>query len=167
MTSENQQTSTHARRRRSRGFSLLELLVAMMIMGILGVIAFKQFNKQSAKARHMRALDACMSVSKGLDQYFMKHGKYPDLASWDAMVNASSPLVKENLLVPNMMPKDPWDQDFEAKVDKTGYVIKCLGDPANQDEAGLIQLEPGKLPVVNGQVGGAQAAPAQGGGTPK
>jgi len=95
-------------------------------------------------------------VAEGLDQYYLaSNGKYPDFASWDAMVDPSSPLVKKNLIPPNVPPKDPWDQPYEGKAGKGSYTLKCVGDPNNPQERPPITREPGVL--TGGPTG--QAAP--------
>ena len=55
-------------RRTSRGFSLLELLVAMMIIAVLGTLGFSQYRKHSAQARYLKAQDDMKIVAEGLDQ---------------------------------------------------------------------------------------------------
>ncbi len=158
-------------RRRSRGFSLLELLVAMMIITIIATLGFKQYQKFSANARYVKAQDDLKTVAEGLDQYYLKHGYFPDFGSFDAMVDGNSSLVKESLIKVGMSATDPFGQPYEGKSNRASYELKCAGDPNNQDDAGPILRTPGQVTAtspVSGAKGDAAApkdAPAPGGAT--
>lgn len=149
-----------ASRSKSRGFSLLELLVAMMIIAVLGTLGFSQYRKQGAQARYLKAQDELKIVAEGLDQYWLKHGVYPDYGSFDAMVDNNSALVKENLIKTSMSGQDPFRQPYEGKSSRSTYELKCLGDPDNQDDYGPFSRVPGQ-----GMVKGS--APSAGGDAPK
>lgn len=131
--------------RRQQGFSLLELLIAMMIIAVIATLGVKQYAKYSAQARHLKASDNLKLVGEGLDQYYLKHGRYPDFSSFEAMIAPNSPLVKENLIAPNMPAKDPWDQSYQGQSTKSTYELKCEGDPTNPEDLGPITREPGKV----------------------
>ena len=55
--------------RRERGFSLLELLVAMMIIAVLGTLGFSQYKKHSAAARYLKAQDDLKKRTAGAVAY--------------------------------------------------------------------------------------------------
>ena len=165
-------TPTSARRpsrSQSRGFSLLELLVAMMIIAVLGTLGFSQFRKHSAQARYLKAQDDLKIVAEGLDQYYLKHGHFPDFGSFDAMVDGNSSLVKESLIKVGMSAQDPFGQPYEGKSTRATYELKCGGDPNNQEDAGPILRSPGQVsgssPVSGPSTGAAPKAdaPADGG----
>ena len=156
-------TSTSAcrtSRLKSRGFSLLELLVAMMIIAVLGTLGFSQYKKHSASARYIKAGDILKIVAEGLDQYYLKHGRFPDYGSFDAMVDNNSALVKESLIQVSMPSTDPFGQPYEGKSSRDTYELKCGGDPGNQEDAGPIIRTPG-------QVSNSSPVSAPRGATPK
>ena len=157
------------RTNRQSGFSLIELLVAMMIIAVIATLGFKKYNEFSAKARYLKAQDTLRTVGDGLDQYFLKHGRYPDLTSFESMVDGNSPLVKENMIPVNVPAKDRWDQPFEGSAGKGNYELKCLGDPNAPEERGPFSVKPGVIPgePSSGQAPatppGAPAAPSESG----
>ena len=129
----------------SKGFSLLELLVAMMIIAVLGTLGYSQYRKHAAQARYLKAKDDLKIVAEGLDQYYLKHGRYPDFSNFDAMIEANSPLVKESLIRVSMSSTDSFGQPYEGKSNKGTYELKCLGDPNNQEEAAPFIRSPGQV----------------------
>ena len=159
--------TTSDARRKNRGFSLLELLVAMMIIAVLGTLGFSQYRKHSAQARYLKAQDDLKIVAEGLDQYYLKNGSYPDFGSFDAMVEANSVLVKGSLIRVGMSSTDPFNQPYEGKSNRGNYELKCAGDPNNPEDAGPIVRTPsqvtGSSPVSGAKQPGAAGAPADGG----
>lgn len=159
-------------RQRQTGFSLLELLVAMMIIAVIGTLGFKQYTKYMGQAHYLKAQDTVKTVAEGLDQYYLKHGKYPELGSWDAMVDANSLLVKENMVPVNTPSKDPFGNAYEGTSGKGTYMLKCGGDPGNQEDRSQFTREPGKITGGESAGQGAPGAAAAGdkapaGGTAK
>jgi prepilin-type N-terminal cleavage/methylation domain-containing protein len=150
-------------RQRQSGFSLLELLVAMMIIAVIATLGFKKYNEFSAKARYLKAQDTLRIVGDGLDQYFLKHGRYPELTSYESMIDANSPLVKENMVPVNVPAKDPWDQPYEGTAGKGKYELKCAGDPNGSEERKAFVVEPGK---ISGDTSPSQAPAAPAGAKP-
>ncbi len=133
------------RRKTQKGFSLLELMVAMMIIAVMATLGFKKFQTFTAQAHYLKSKDTVRTVREGLDQYYLKHGKYPDFGSFEAMVDAASPLVKENMIPVGVSSRDGFDQPFEGKCSKAGYELSCLGDPNDQEAHGAFTERPGVI----------------------
>lgn len=68
-------TSRHA-----RGFTLIELMVTVAIVGILASIALPAYNAYVQRSRVPPALDALSSVATRLEQRFQDTGGYPTAA---------------------------------------------------------------------------------------
>mgnify|MGYP001324517829 CR=1 FL=1 len=58
------------------GFSLVELMVVVAIIGILAVIGIPQYQKFMAKARQAEAKTHLNSIFQGETSYFTEHGTY-------------------------------------------------------------------------------------------
>ena len=132
------------RRNKQFGFTLIELMMVMVIITIITTLGFKSYRSYSVMAKRIKAQDVLKRVSEGLDMYFLRHGTYPPIANYESMVNASSPLVLEDLVPVNLPAKDPWDRPYECTSGDGTYMLKCAGDP-NDKTGRAILIEPGKL----------------------
>jgi general secretion pathway protein G len=77
-----------------RGFTLIELMIVIVILGVLAAIATPQFANSSSEARRSSVLTMCRSMSNQLQVYKLEHGDVlPDLAAASAGGNHFQPLV--------------------------------------------------------------------------
>ena len=95
-----------------KGFSLLELLVVVLIIGILAAIALSQYRKIVIKSRATVGFEMIRSLAESNERYYMVHNQYTrhfsDLdvdvslgweyrenATWDSYCNPSCDNPKE------------------------------------------------------------------------
>lgn len=65
-------------RRNSRGFTLIELMIVMTIIGILASIAAPNYQRSVIKAREAVLMENLYQMRRAIDAYFADHTKYPD-----------------------------------------------------------------------------------------
>lgn len=79
-----------------RGFTLMELLIVIAVIGILMSIASVAYSSAQKKTRDSRRRGDLKALQNGFEQYYADHsGKYPASCSLDTTY------------MPNGMPKDP------------------------------------------------------------
>lgn len=67
-----------AGRNRARGFTLIEIAIVVMIVGILATIAYPSYQDQMRKSRRSDAKNALMDAVNRQEQYVLDHNGYTD-----------------------------------------------------------------------------------------
>lgn len=74
----NNQEKRTAREALRQGFTLIEILVVVAIIGMLGAVAVPAYMNYLADARIATTRSLIANVDVAVKSYNMKHGKYPD-----------------------------------------------------------------------------------------
>ena len=72
--------------RRRTGFTLVEILIVVIILGILGTIIIGLFQNSSADASRNTLKSTLRSVRSALQVYVAQHGAYPDDSTFEAQM---------------------------------------------------------------------------------
>ena len=102
MTEDRGKTAAGNSPDRSRGFTLIELMIVMAIMGILLSIAAPNLKQAIIRAREAVLKEDLFQMREAIDQYYTDNGKYPAVLS--DLINTQEK-AKSYLRV---MPKDPF-----------------------------------------------------------
>ncbi len=111
-----------------KGFSLIELMIAISIIGILASVAQPNLLKAITRAKEASLRKSLFTFRDVIDQYYGDHGKYPD--SLEAL--ADSKYIRE-------VPKDPFTKSSAS------WII--LSPEGEEDEGGVYDVHSGSYLV--------------------
>jgi general secretion pathway protein G len=117
--------------KRTLGFTLLELLVVIVIIGLLAGYVAPRYFSQVGKSEIQVAKAQIESIEKALDQFRLDVRRYPSVEEGlDALVakpsaasNWSGPYLKK------AVPADPWGRPYVYRVpgEKAEFQLVSLG----------------------------------------
>jgi len=120
--------------RNERGFTLIELMVVVIIIGILAAVAVPAMNKQTDKAKIKRAVSELKTMKTVIDTYYAEHGTVPkaSIATTDS-ANVGYVLQQAGIKFTGASGglMDPWNHAYIYSVDSdtnlNAYKVICKG----------------------------------------
>lgn len=98
-----------------KGFSLIEIMVVVVILGILASIVVPKIISRPDEARAVKAKQDVLAIQNALDLYKLDNGVYPTtdqglIALVEKPTTNPSPRDWKQYL--KSVPKDPWGRDY-------------------------------------------------------
>jgi len=125
---------TRERRRRSNqdGFTLIEIMVVILILGLLATIVVQSLRGATDKGKRVKAQADIAEIKTGLDRYYLDSGSYPTSdQGLQALVSAPGsgkvPANYETGGYLQSIPTDPWGNPYFYQSDGNSYVLKSFG----------------------------------------
>jgi general secretion pathway protein G len=133
---------TQQKRRRAAGFTLVELMVVIAIIGLLATVVTVNVMGQMKDARIQKAKVDIKSIADAINLYKIKTGKYPQSLN-DLFSNGQS--LIQDVSSPEEL-KDPWGNKYgyTPPSGSTNYDVYSYGSdggPGGVDEAADIHLK--------------------------
>ncbi len=125
------------RQRRTRGFTLIELMVVIVILGILAGLVLPRFMGRTEEAKKTKARLQIENLESALKLYKLDNGAYPSTEQGlEALVQKpAAGLVPKNwreggYLEKSKVPEDPWGRPYvylSPGVKNKDFDLKSLG----------------------------------------
>lgn len=130
-----------------KGFTLIELMVVVVILGILAAIVVPKFTNQTDKAREKRAMAEIKTIKTSVDVYAAEHdnNEYPTIAEIDNLLKKDG--FKAGLT-------DPWGNRYryhqydDPDNTKNDYAVLSSGPNGQLNDADDIYATQNENPVV-------------------
>jgi general secretion pathway protein G len=132
-------TSTVRPPRTAKGFTLLELMLVVVIIGLLATVAVVNLTGSGETARRGATVGTLSQVKQAVQQYHMKHGSYP--ATLVQLATGTNPLLER-------VPQDAWRRDLlymtpgiDAGRPYSLYSLGSDGQPSTADDINVWTMD--------------------------
>ena len=112
--------------RRDAGFTMVEILLVVVIIGILAAVAVPRLAGRMGQSQIAAARDGVRGIELAVDLYETDNGKFPDslqnLLTKGSELNWNGPYLKKASGL-----KDPWGNDYQYTKQGTDYTVASAG----------------------------------------
>jgi general secretion pathway protein G len=137
-------------RRLRAGFTLLEMTLVLVLIGLLATLVVPRVLGRTAEARRVRAAADLQILAQALEGYRLDAGVYPTTSQGlDALVRAPTLPPAPARWRPDgylpSVPRDPWNHAYQyACVDGRHFTLRSLGadgEPGGDGEAADVDVD--------------------------
>src|SRR5690242_11054036 len=93
-----------ARRGRGRGFSLVEVMIVVVIIGLMSTMVVFATTRYLDKAKRQRARADIVTLSGAVDSFYLHNGKFP--SNQEGLKILAPEFIKT-------LPNDPWGNAYQ------------------------------------------------------
>jgi general secretion pathway protein G len=118
-------------RRLQDGFTLIELMVVILIIGLLATIVVQNLRSATDKAKRVKAQADISQIKSALDRYYLDAGSYPTSdqglpALIAAPTSGNDPKDWGGPYI-ERIPLDPWGHPYLYQSNGNEYLLKSFG----------------------------------------
>jgi general secretion pathway protein G len=131
----------------SPGFTFMELIVAILILGLLAGIGVPMYLRWAETARESTTQSNLRLLKNEITKFNIEHGKYPSRLE-DLSERPKGEIGKKWKPYLDKLPKDGWSQEFYYKVTPGGknpYELYSYGGSAGPEEPAERRISVWKL----------------------
>ena len=128
--------------RRQSGFTLIEILVVVMILGLLISLAAPRIMGRTDEARVVKAKADIKALEQALNLYRLDSGVYPTTEQGLAALveeprTGEPPRNYRSEGYMERLPLDPWNREFLYASDGKTYTLQSLGADGQEGGEGI------------------------------
>ena len=112
---------------RNGGFTIIELLIVMAILGMLAVMVAPNLFNKADSARQDAARSQISSIGSALATYRLDVGQYPDDLE-GLMRNDTGRSTWDGPYLSKEVPRDPWGNEYQYTSNGSSYTLTSFGD---------------------------------------
>ena len=132
MKSAPEAKAMKSRRYNQDGFTLIEIMVVILILGLLATIVVQSLRGAADKAKKTKAQADMAELKTALDRYYLDNGFYPTTdQGLSSLVSPPSsgrtPANYEAGGYIERLPTDPWGNQYFYQSDGNTYALKSFG----------------------------------------
>jgi general secretion pathway protein G len=129
------------KRKTQGGFTLIEIMVVILILGLLATIVVQSLRGATDKAKRVKAQADLHELQTALDRYYLDSGFYPTGdQGLEALVSRPGsgrvPANYEEGGYIQRVPLDPWGNPYVYQSDGNTYTLKSTGRGGPQGGGG-------------------------------